>query len=48
MRQQLQRKLVDIQGGSPDADLELASKQAPGSGTYMALVGASPAAPVPA
>ncbi len=39
VRQQLKRKLADIQGGSPDADLELASKQAPGSATYMALVG---------
>ena len=38
VRQQLKRKLADIQGGSPDSDLELASKQAPGCATYMALV----------
>ena len=42
VRQQLRRKLADIQGSSPDADLALASEQAPGSCAYMALVGSAP------
>ena len=42
VRQQLQRKLADIDGSSPDADLALASDQAPGSNAYMALVGSAP------
>lgn len=33
---------MTFQGGSPDDDMELASKAAPGSGTYMALVGSCP------
>ena len=42
VRQQLRRKLADIEGSSPDADLALASEQAPGSSAYMALVGSAP------
>ena len=38
VRQQLRKKLADIQGGSPEADLALAAKEAPGCSTYMALV----------
>lgn len=35
VRHRLKARLED---GSPDADLELATKEAPGSGAYMALV----------
>ena len=42
VRQQLRRKLADVEGSSPDADLALASLQAPGSSAYMALVGSAP------
>ena len=45
VRNRLKRQLREVQGASPEADLELASKEAPGSGAYMALVGfTSPAA----
>ena len=44
IRRQLKGQLEAVQGGSPDDDEELASKAAPGSGTYMALVGFMPPA----
>ena len=42
VRQQLRRKLADVEGNSPDADLVLASEEAPGSSAHMALVGSAP------
>ena len=44
VRQQLRRKLADIEGSSPDADMALACEQAPGSCAHMALVGSAPTA----